>query len=258
MSSGKEQRNFFRKKVKYMKAIILKISGPLQAWGTDSHFNTRHTDDHPSKSGVIGMIAAGLGCGRNDDETLKKLNELKFAVRVDQPGQILRDYHTVKKDKPDRRSGHTYVTNRYCLEDAVFLVALSSDDDELIKTVENAVKIPYFQPFLGRRALPPTADMIQGIVEGDAITALKEYPWQAAEWYKRKHHEKMHIYADADLLPDAPSRIRNDKAISFSQKRGRKFDPRREAHIIIDAFPEGVGVTDSMDDHDAFGAIGEE
>lgn len=205
------------------------------------------------------MIAAGLGCRRDNDKPLKQLNKLKFAVRVDQPGQILRDYHTVKKYKPNGKADRNYyVTNRYYLQDAVFLVALSSDDDKLIKTVEDAVKRPYFQTFLGRRALPPTADMFQRIVEGDVITALKEHPWQAAEWYRKKHHEKIHIYAEADLLPDAPSRIRNDKAVSFSQKKGRKFDPRREAHIVIDAFSEGANAPDRREEHDAFGAIGEE
>lgn len=240
-----------------MRTILLKFSGPLQAWGTDSHFNTRYTDDHPSKSGLIGMIAAGLGYRRYDDGILEQLNKLGFAVRADQPGQILRDYHTVRKNAPNGKFERTYVTNRYYLQDAVLLVALSSDDDKLIEAVIDAVKRPYFQLFLGRRALSPTADLFQGVVDGDAITVLKEYPWQAAEWYKRKHREKIHIYADASLLPDAATRIRNDEAKSFSQKKGRKFNPRREAHIIIDAFPEGANASDKHEDHDAFGAIGE-
>lgn len=241
-----------------MKTVLLKFSGPLQSWGTNSHFETRHTDDHPSKSGVIGMIAAGLGCSRNDEEMLSQLNKLEFAVRVDQTGQILRDYHTAKKYKPNGDLDRTYVTNRYYLQDAVFLVALSSDDDELIETVIDAVKRPYFQQFLGRRALPPTADLFQGVVDGNAITVLKEYPWQAAEWYRKRHREKIHIYADATLIPEAATRIRNDEAKSFSQKKGRKFSPRMEAHTVIDAFPEEAGASGKFREHDAFGAIGEE
>ncbi len=241
-----------------MKTVLLKFSGPLQSWGTNSHFETRHTEITRSKSGVIGMIAAGLGCSRNDEEMLSQLNKLEFAVRVDQTGQILRDYHTAKKYKPNGDLDRTYVTNRYYLQDAVFLVALSSDDDELIETVIDAVKRPYFQQFLGRRALPPTADLFQGVVDGNAITVLKEYPWQAAEWYRKRHHEKIHIYADATLIPEAANRIRNDEAKSFSQKKGRKFSPRMEAHTVIDAFPEEAGASGKFREHDAFGAIGEE
>ena len=55
-----------------MKTILLKFAGPLQSWGTDSHFETRHTDFYPSKSGVIGLIAAGLGYGRDEDEKIQK------------------------------------------------------------------------------------------------------------------------------------------------------------------------------------------
>lgn len=240
-----------------MKTVLLKFSGPLQSWGTDSHFNVRHTDSHPSKSGVIGMIAAGLGCSRDDERILEELNKLNFAVRIDQVGPVTKDFHIVRPSESTDKLGDNYITNRYYLQDAVFLVALSSDDDKLIEAVIDAVKRPYFQLFLGRRALSPTADLFQGVVDGDAITVLKEYPWQAAEWYKRKHREKIHIYADASLLPDAATRIRNDEAKSFSQKKGRKFNPRREAHIIIDAFPEGANASDKHEDHDAFGAIGE-
>ena len=39
-----------------MKTILLKFSGPMQSWGTDSHFETRHTDHHPSKSAVLGLL----------------------------------------------------------------------------------------------------------------------------------------------------------------------------------------------------------
>ena len=63
-----------------MKTILLKFAGPLQSWGTSSHFETRHTDFYPSKSAVIGLLAASLGYRRDEDEKIQKLNELDFAV----------------------------------------------------------------------------------------------------------------------------------------------------------------------------------
>ena len=38
-----------------MATLLLRLAGPLQAWGTDSKVDIRRTDGHPSKSGVIGM-----------------------------------------------------------------------------------------------------------------------------------------------------------------------------------------------------------
>lgn len=235
-----------------MRTVLLKFSGPLQSWGTDSHFETRHTDSHPSKSGVIGMIAAGLGYRRDDDEKLAGLNGLDFAVRVDQVGEILRDYHTAHKYKGNGEFERTYVTNRYYLQDAVFVVALGSDDDELIDDVKTAVTAPYFPLFLGRRSLPPTADLFLDIVDKDAVSALKEYPWQASKWYRRDHGSRVQIFADAALLNSAGARIRNDEPVSFSQKRGRKFDPRMEASITIDVLS-----SEETEEHDAFAAIRE-
>ena len=80
-----------------MKTILLKFAGPMQSWGTNSNFENRHTDFYPSKSGVIGMIAASLGYQRDEDEKIRKLNELSFAVRIDQPGNLLKDYHIARK-----------------------------------------------------------------------------------------------------------------------------------------------------------------
>jgi len=72
-----------------VKTLLLKLAGPLQSWGTRSHFETRHTDFYPSKSAIIGMIAAGFGYHRNDDESIAALNQLDFAVRVDRQGTLL-------------------------------------------------------------------------------------------------------------------------------------------------------------------------
>lgn len=235
-----------------MKTVLLKFSGPLQSWGTDSHFETRHTDTHPSKSGVIGMIAAGLGHIRGEDEKLIRLNRLGFAVRIDQVGQILRDFHTAKKYKENGDFKTTYVTNRYYLQDAVFVVALSSNDENLINEVVMAVKNPYFSLFLGRRSLPPTADLLLDIIDADAVTALKKFPWQAAEWYQKKNSNRLQVFADDVLLAGGSIKIRKDIPVSFSPDRGRKFNPRKEARIIIDAV-----VLETREEHDAFGAIGD-
>lgn len=235
-----------------LKTVLLKFSGPLQSWGTNSHFETRHTDTHPSKSGVIGMIAAGLGYQREDDKKINRLNSMNFAVRIDQTGTILRDYHTAHKYKESGNIDRTYVTNRYYLQDAVFVVALSSEDVGLINDIISAVKKPYFPIYLGRRSLPPTADLYLGTVDTDAISALKDYPWQASEWYQKTGNKRLQIFADASLIESGSNRIRNDEPLSFSQKKGRKFSPRRETSIFINAV-----VSRDLEEHDAFGAIKE-
>lgn len=204
----------------------------MQSWGTSSHFETRNTDYYPSKSAVIGVIAASFGYSRDEDEKIRKLNELDFAVRVDQVGLLKKDYHIASKYKNDGSFERNYVTNRYYLEDAIFVVAISSEDDKWIEEIYYALKNPYFQPFMGRRSYPVQPDFIIDVVEMGAIEALENLEWQASDWYKKRNQNYVaDIYADKDLLPESGYTMRNDRVISFSQKE-RKFGPRFEARTV--------------------------
>ena len=205
----------------------------MQSWGTSSRFETRMSDYYPSKSGVIGIIAASLGYRREEDEKIQKLNDLNFAVRVDQEGVLKKDYHIARKVKPSGELERTYVTNRYYMEDAVFVVAISHEDEGWMDEILQALKYPYFQPFMGRRSCPLPGSFILTTSEKGPIEALENLDWQAADWYKKKNQNyRADIYADKDLLPENPHTIRNDRVVSFSQKE-RKFGPRFEARMSI-------------------------
>ena len=47
-----------------MATLLLRLAAPLQSWGSDSKFETRKTDREPTKSGVVGLLAAALGLPR--------------------------------------------------------------------------------------------------------------------------------------------------------------------------------------------------
>ena len=55
-----------------MGTLLLRLAAPLQAWGIDSKFNIRQTGNVPSKSGVVGLLAAALG--RTRDESVEDLS----------------------------------------------------------------------------------------------------------------------------------------------------------------------------------------
>lgn len=216
-----------------MKTVLLKLSGPMQSWGTSSHFVTRNTDYYPSKSAVIGIIAASLGYRRDEDEKIKKLNDLDFAVRVDQVGVLRQDYHIASKYNEDWTIKDTYLTYRYYLEDSVFIVALSSEDEKWMDEIIYALKHPYFQQFMGRRSCPVPANFVLRENELGAIDALKNLEWQATKTYQKRNKEYIaDIYADKELLDDEPYSTRDDRVVSFSQKE-RKFGPRFEARTSI-------------------------
>lgn len=111
-----------------MTTILLKLAGPLQSYGVDSHFETRQTQRYPSKSAMIGIIAASLGLHRDQDDEIQVLNQLDFVVRIDQPGELLRDFHTAHAIKKDGKPNRTYVSHRYYLQDAIFIIAISGSE----------------------------------------------------------------------------------------------------------------------------------
>ena len=233
-----------------VKTILLKLAGPMQSWGTSSRFETRTSDYYPSKSGIIGIIAASLGYNRDEDEKIQKLNDLDFAVRVDQEGVLKKDYHIARKVNQNGELEKTYVTDRYYMEDAVFVVAISHADDEWMEEILQGLKYPYFQPFMGRRSCPLPAKFIVFVSEGGPIEALKNLDWQASNWYKKKNKNyRADIYADKDLLPENSYTIRNDRVVSFSQKE-RKLGPRFEARssiIMAEADDEPLDFFESLE-----------
>lgn len=198
-----------------MSTLLLRMSAPLQAWGYESKFETRRTSREPTKSGVIGLLASALG--RSRDESVQDLNELSFGVRVDHEGELLHDYHTVKLNE-----SKTYVTRRYYLSDAVFLVGLESDNEELLQKLNNAVLSPAFPLFLGRRSCPPTLPLSLGIRECSLLEALQSEPWLISQYMQKKlknrSNFKLRIITDSDPK-DSRAVRQKDVAVSFDPRK---------------------------------------
>ena len=41
--------------------LVLRLAGPLQSWGSSSRFTRRSTEAFPTKSGIVGLLAAAQG-----------------------------------------------------------------------------------------------------------------------------------------------------------------------------------------------------
>ncbi|WP_158240369.1 CRISPR-associated protein Cas5 [Mycobacterium hubeiense] len=75
--------------------MLIRLEAPMQSWGLSGRGpNSAHrqTQLHPTKSGVIGLVANVLG--RDYSDAIDDLSCLRFAVRADRPGRLETDYHT--------------------------------------------------------------------------------------------------------------------------------------------------------------------
>lgn len=198
-----------------MSTLLLRLAAPMQSWGVGSKFNFRTTNLEPTRSGVIGMIAGAMGVGRED--SLADFSKLKFGVRIDQPGELDKDFHMVHQEIGTKIN--SWLTNRYYLFDAVFLVGLEGEMG-LLKSIDDAIKKPVYPIYLGRRSCPPTGEISLGIRPMNLRDTLRCTEWQASDWYKKSRRNRMYtldIVRDADEgetgynIKDVPE--------SFSQKR---------------------------------------
>ena len=189
-----------------MSTLLLRFAGPMQAWGADSRFDVCRTNREPTKSGVIGLLAAALGWRR--DAPLDDLEALQFGVRVDREGVLLRDFHMVRSAKT------AYVTTRYYLCDAVFLTGVFSEDEALMQRLAEAVSHPAFPLFLGRRACPPEGRVFLGLREEALEEALMHEPRLLSQQTMDPNKMTRMVVED----PAGPARLR-DVPVSFSPFR---------------------------------------
>lgn len=213
-----------------MATLLLRLAAPLQSWGMDSKFETRKTNREPTKSGIIGLLSAALGLRRDETEEIEKLNQLRFAVRVDQEGSLLIDYHTAGNSLPWKSSKQTYVTQRHYLCDAVFLVGLESDDSAWLEQLEEALRHPAFPLFLGRRSCPPTQPLCLGICPLDLLEALRHEPPLVPD-QNRTEPRTFRICTDAEP-GNAESVPVRDLPISFSPIH-RQYGYRAMQEIVM-------------------------
>ena len=220
-----------------MSTLLMRISAPMQSWGTQSHFSHRDTGREPSKSGIVGLLCAALGRPRH--QPIADLRALKMGVRVDQPGSILRDFHTAGIDGYYKVSGsierkNAILSERYYLSDAKFLVGLEGDA-KLLEGLQAALQQPRWFLFFGRKAFLPAErvwlrDWPRDV---DLETALRNYPYLGGE---EREDEQLQLLIEDDAHG---SIVRNDQPISFEPRR---FIPRRlrSQFISLPSCSEGV------------------
>ncbi|MEU0738733.1 type I-E CRISPR-associated protein Cas5/CasD [Streptomyces sp. NPDC006134] len=256
--------------------LVLRLAAPLQSWGGSSRYNRRDTRSQPTKSGVLGLLAAAEG--RPREASLTDLLGLRLGVRVDQPGTLLRDYHTVSDHRGlplpaakvdakgvQKRTGpakYTGVTQRYYLQDAVFTAALRGPAP-LLQRLEHAVRHPVFPLSLGRRSCPPTGPVSLGLrPDAELPQVLTDVPWQASARH-RDRFRGPRVTLEATVEDPAGDLLAADVPDTYDLKTGTVFGRRAVRHLWI-TLPTGHTTTDQADDssdrtdpgHDPFALLG--
>ncbi|MBI5444153.1 MAG: type I-E CRISPR-associated protein Cas5/CasD [Deltaproteobacteria bacterium] len=229
-----------------MPTLLLRLAGPMQSWGTTSRFDQRDTGKEPSKSGVIGLLAAALGIDRENWPDLEPLTRLAMGVRHDRPGIPRRDYQTagcaasdtiIRADGSPAKDGGV-VSQRFYLADAVFLVGLQGKDREFLKRANERLGDPTWPLALGRKSYVPSERIWLEEVQDDPLRdVLARWPWIASPRRAEPPPERLLISFDSE---DGSGVLRMDQPLSsFAERRfGARFVrsewipfPREGAHV---------------------------
>lgn len=232
------------------------LDAPLQSWGTESRFQRRGTALHPSKSAVLGMIAAAIGMDKyapDAEVEQAPLTALTFACAALPRAQQTRrgprtlrfrqltDYHTVgggydKEVEPfriphsaERGIFGTMVTHRTYLTDARFLILLQGDV-ALLEQISRKLRDPVWGLWLGRKSCPPALPVHPALapVRDAAIAAALSPLGAAPAWESMERWEEQ-------PAPSPQASLINDQPVNFSS---RAFRPRAVRHFHAASSPD--------------------
>lgn len=163
--------------------------------------------DRPSRSALLGLVAAALGIDRSDQEAHDALDAgYRVGVRVDAPGTSLTDYHTAqsvraadlrRRPAATRREllaagdPETILSRRVYRENALTTGAVWTEGVARwsLAEIAQAVARPVFALYAGRKsnpfALPLRPEVVPAESLADAFSKRAPIPDELSELIKR-------------------------------------------------------------------------
>ncbi|HOC44467.1 MAG TPA: type I-E CRISPR-associated protein Cas5/CasD [Thermoanaerobaculales bacterium] len=241
--------------------LIFQLAGPLAAWGEIAVGGDRATADRPTRSAVLGLVAAAVGVPRDDNaRQLAVFDGYRVAVLTVSPGDLVRDYHTTQvpphsalRGRPMRTrldqlealaahrvergaAGEAILSCRDYRCDGAWLVALTASPQAPypMSELREALLCPHFSLYLGRKSCPPMRPLCPQVISApDLVSALGQATFP----------ELGRPLADADLYWEPgiePGTTPQDTAQRWDAPVSRErwqFRPRLELHARLHEVP---------------------
>lgn len=248
------------------RAFAILLDGPMQSWGSSSRFTRRETEAFPTKSALIGLLAAAAGIDKHAPDEAEKLapfSALRLTVyRLPRAaGRLvgrLSDFHTVgggydknasafdKMSIPRKASGgpsaNAVITHRTYLNEARFIAAFEGDAETIMAAVRH-LKDPLWGVWFGRKTCLP-AMPLSPVEELDSMSAARALLGLLREWEESTRRHSLPPGLDPTQLehwqePAGDSLLPgdfhlHDQPITFGQ---REFHSRPVRHIHSGELP---------------------
>lgn len=149
--------------------------------GTDYKFT--HGSSEPTKSAVVGMLAAADGRAKTD--SIDDLNALQIGTMTINPGVIHTRFNTttggrkledgIRENPLIRKKAYFHASNESDNGDWLVrhIVGFQSTDESFVRHLLKKLTVPVFPVFVGRANCRPAEPMPLGYVEGTLFDAFK-------------------------------------------------------------------------------------
>ena len=236
-----------------MRFLLFTHYAPMTAHGEVAVGERRMGWDRPSRSAIIGLVAAAMGIDRADDKKHQELDAgVWYAVRTDAGGRPFTDYHTTQVPGTQRKRRfatrreelaaenlNTILSVREWRADALYTVALWRRDEGKadLDAIVAALERPFYTLYGGRKAgplgWPPSPRLVEAAT---LVEALRADPMSKNELLggllgilrAEKDNQPLAFDADAVNLGVPQSYqivVRRDRIVS---RRTWQFAERRE------------------------------
>ncbi len=216
-----------------LRGVALRLQGPLQSWGGPSVGDDRPTLPFPTRSGVLGLVGACMGILRSEQTRLLDLARgARVHVRVDAPGSLLVDDQTIQGHPAASETRQTIQSKRSYLCDASFTVIVVPGPSVSVESIVNAVRMPVFSPFLGRRHCVPSTPLLLApeVIADDPLDLFADLPRGSVEFVgDASAHPDLDHYLD---VTDHARRLRRIVVRDdLAGPLGRQFRERTVVHV---------------------------
>jgi len=170
--------------------LVFRVYAPLCSWGDIAVGEMRPTYSHPTRSALLGFLAAACGIKRDDEASHDAMAKAyRFCVRVDAAGSMLRDYHTVQPPRSEKgahwftrreellavreQNADAIISRRDYLANASFTVCVWIADGveppHSLDSLKRSLEQPEFALYAGRKSCPLASPVNAQTVTADTV-----------------------------------------------------------------------------------------
>ena len=206
-----------------MDYLVFQLAGIQGSWGGIACGEQRQSYRHPTKSAILGLIAAGLGIERSDSRLNELTNSIQVAVQEIRCEHNMNDFQTIqtlseldlkklkkkkcaltRKNELNTLDLNTILSNREYWMDVYYRIAITTNSDIegfSLKNIQSALENPNFHLYLGRKSCPICLPLCPTILSANNLIDLFEKVVTAIplpSFVSQKMYSKSQTYLNSD------------------------------------------------------------